>query len=384
MPVGYLFAVLVDAYDRETYSHPVHQTAREVYQRIDRDVSKTMGYIFLNWNESPYFKAIRANVSKFIEKRESVKQYFAQIKKETQTRVMLMTNSFAEYTDLLMKYAFGDDWKDSFDLIIYQSRKPYFFSSPIPQPTSNAPVSSVGSEKTKSHSVAPYHSPFCELDRITPVSLPLKLGGEYYGGNNKDLTDFFISVQSSSSLSPSPSLPATTSPSVCYVGDELVGDVWIPKQFCNWATVAIVEELESLEHSLGLFSDLRSHSTLTTASHISRGFSSFFHPGSESTDVSFFLHLMHHHSDHYTSCLTKLSQFSPSHLFLTHAGDSSQVTFDDPSSSASQLSHILEYVDTESLPLYPTLAIVQKAVDYRIAQREEQHDDTVAFSFNAV
>lgn len=28
---------------------------------------------------------------------------------------------------------------------------------------------------------------------------------------------------------------------MCYFGDEMVGDIWIPRLFADWSTVAIVE-----------------------------------------------------------------------------------------------------------------------------------------------
>lgn len=105
-------------------------------------------------------------------------------------------------------------------------------------------------------------------------------GGEYYGGNNSDLLDFFRLVSN------------VEVPKVCYFGDELVGDVWIPRQFCNWSVVAIVEgtvyhsiipqiaELESLENELGLYPDFNDLPALSTkAHHKSDKFSSFFYVG---------------------------------------------------------------------------------------------------------
>ena len=44
----------------------------------------------------------------------------------------MATNSHLEYTDLLLKTVFGDDWRELFDVVICDARKPLFQRSDNP------------------------------------------------------------------------------------------------------------------------------------------------------------------------------------------------------------------------------------------------------------
>ncbi len=44
------------------------------------------------------------------------------------TRLFILTNSHSDYTNHLLTYAHGPDWKSAFDIIIVNGRKPAFFT----------------------------------------------------------------------------------------------------------------------------------------------------------------------------------------------------------------------------------------------------------------
>jgi hypothetical protein len=46
--------------------------------------------------------------------------------------VFLLTNSHALYTDLVMRATLGPTWRDAFDLILCNSRKPLFHRGESP------------------------------------------------------------------------------------------------------------------------------------------------------------------------------------------------------------------------------------------------------------
>lgn len=70
-----------------------------------------MGFNFGQWNGGYYFQELRDNVEKYIEKRCSIKEFLAEVRKESNTKVFLLTNSGYDYTKLLLEYAFGPDWE---------------------------------------------------------------------------------------------------------------------------------------------------------------------------------------------------------------------------------------------------------------------------------
>ncbi|CAF4194039.1 unnamed protein product, partial [Rotaria sordida] len=74
-------------------------------------------YLFYDFNRGNYFSSLCLNPDKYIYKRLDVRQWLEKLKKLNK-KLFLATNSSFNNTDLLTRYAFGDDWKDLFDLII--------------------------------------------------------------------------------------------------------------------------------------------------------------------------------------------------------------------------------------------------------------------------
>jgi HAD superfamily 5'-nucleotidase-like hydrolase len=126
-------------------------------------------------------------------------------------KLLLITNSEWSYTQSMMSYAFDrflpkGSWRDLFEIVIVQARKPEFFSR-------RAPVFSLVDEQNS---------------RYTPHIGPLKSGGVYLGGDAR-------LVESSLGVEPD---------RILYIGDHIFADVHVSKDLLRWRTALVVRELE--------------------------------------------------------------------------------------------------------------------------------------------
>lgn len=125
-------------------------------------------------------------------------------------RLLLITNSEWPYARALMRHAFdrflpgGMTWRDLFELVIVQARKPDFFSS-------RSPVFEIVSE-----------------EGLLRPALGLTAGGAYVGGNAA-LVEHHLGVSGDQIL---------------YVGDHLFADVHVSKNVLRWRTALVLRELE--------------------------------------------------------------------------------------------------------------------------------------------
>jgi len=126
-------------------------------------------------------------------------------------KLLLITNSEWGYTDAMMRYAFerflpnGMRWRELFDVVIVQARKPEFFMH-------KSPLFEVVSDD----------------GLLRPWIGALKEGGRYLGG---DATQ----VERSLGIS---------GDEILYVGDHIWGDVKVSKSILRWRTALILRELE--------------------------------------------------------------------------------------------------------------------------------------------
>jgi len=126
-------------------------------------------------------------------------------------KLLLITNSEWTYTQSMMSYAFdrfmpSGTWRDLFELVIVQARKPEFFShrSPVFRLVDHA------------------------QNRYTPHIGPLKAGEVYLGGDAR-------LVESSLLAEPD---------HILYIGDHIFADVHVSKDLLRWRTALVVRELE--------------------------------------------------------------------------------------------------------------------------------------------
>ena len=126
-------------------------------------------------------------------------------------KLLLITNSEWPYTVALMRYAFdpylprGTTWRDLFELVIVQARKPEFFSS-------RSPVFEIVNE-----------------EGLLKPALGLASAGAYVGGNAL-LVEQQLGVSGDQIL---------------YVGDHLFADVHVTKNVLRWRTALVLRELEA-------------------------------------------------------------------------------------------------------------------------------------------
>jgi len=125
-------------------------------------------------------------------------------------KLFLATNSEWHYTRAMMGYAFdgrlgGLDWRELFDLVIVQAKKPAFF------------------ERT-----APFHEVLDDDGNEGPLQGPLRAGVIYRGGNAED-------VQRHLGLDGG---------EILYVGDHVYADVHVSSRIRRWRTALVLRELE--------------------------------------------------------------------------------------------------------------------------------------------
>jgi HAD superfamily 5'-nucleotidase-like hydrolase len=132
--------------------------------------------------------------------------------KKAGKRLLLVTNSDWAYTRSMLAYAFdrflpgGMKWRDLFDLVIIEARKPAFFSG----------------------RQAVYRLVDEERGLLHPHRGLLEPGGVYVGGDAS-------LVEESLALSGA---------QILYLGDHLFGDVHVSKEMLRWRTGLILREIE--------------------------------------------------------------------------------------------------------------------------------------------
>lgn len=125
-------------------------------------------------------------------------------------QLLLITNSDYNYTNRMMGFAYdcflpqGQTWRDLFDMVIVNARKPDFFV----------------------HSMSLYE--VVTEDGLMRPSFSLKRGGVYCGGSAA-LVEKALGV---------------TGDSILYVGDHIYTDAALAKMKLNWRTALVVAELE--------------------------------------------------------------------------------------------------------------------------------------------
>lgn len=125
-------------------------------------------------------------------------------------RLLLITNSEWSYTVRLMSYAFnrflpqGMTWRDLFEVVIVEARKPYFF-------TTRNPLFQVVTED----------------GLLRPATFGLSAGA-WLGGSARQVEQHL----------------GLSGDEILYVGDHMFGDVRVTKDVLRWRTALILRELE--------------------------------------------------------------------------------------------------------------------------------------------
>ncbi len=153
---------------------------------------------------------VKADLGQFIERDPLLARTLHKLRSSGK-KLFLLTNSYWDYTDTLMKFMLDGElpeyasWQSYFELIVVGSRKPAFF-------TERQPFFAVGAGGRV---------------RDKPAE-QLERGTAYQGGN-------LASLEASLGVS---------GEEVLYVGDHIFGDILRSKKASLWRTALIVEEIE--------------------------------------------------------------------------------------------------------------------------------------------
>ncbi len=126
-------------------------------------------------------------------------------------KLLLITNSEWGYTDAMMRYAYGRflpvgmTWRELFDVVIVQARKPEFFMQ-------KSPLFRIVTDE----------------GLLAPSIGPIVMGNLYLGGDA-------MMVEKSLGFS---------GDEILYVGDHIWGDVRVSSSILRWRTALILRELE--------------------------------------------------------------------------------------------------------------------------------------------
>jgi len=215
VPACQVCALLVDEADRQAAMNMLPAGVVEAYARILPNIRKAI-HEHLKWqnfaeHKGGYFPQLAKAPEKFVLRRDAVRAWLERMRSADSKRLFLLTNSNWDYADLVMTTAFGSDWRNLFDLIVYRaSKKGAFFDHKRPFKSFDKKLLSEG-ESTGNLREA-LESGCCE----------------FVEGNAADISKLF-----------------GEDAGVMYFGDDLNGDVAVVHRFSPWRTVAVVEELST-------------------------------------------------------------------------------------------------------------------------------------------
>lgn len=214
LPEAYLYAALIE------WLETTQPRCEHDFVKLFDDIRYC---IDLAHRDGSIKREITSNLARFVEPNPELALTLHKLRSAGK-KLFVLTNSYAEYTDHIMRYLLHGvlpeyrSWKHYFDIVITGSRKPAFF--------------------TESH-------PFVEVDDeanvINEEVTALERGRVYQGGN---LLDF-------------ERMSGMGGESVCYIGDHIYGDIVRSKKSTAWRTVMIIQEMETeLTRSASLRADL--------------------------------------------------------------------------------------------------------------------------------
>lgn len=203
IPVSLVFGRCVDGVD---------EVSRPLAYHIWPDVLKGLVYMYSRENFSAntgvYFPLLKSTPSLYYNKcPDYVLDWLRELKKTK--KVFLVSGSHVDYANFTATQSLGPNWKELFDIAVFYSRKPGFF-------TSNRPFYSTDDQMLNE----------CEIVE------QLRFGNIYSQGNWSDLHDLFKKETGKSN------------PKCLYMGDNILQDVIAPSKFSNLDTIAVVEEMK--------------------------------------------------------------------------------------------------------------------------------------------
>lgn len=201
LPEAYMYAKMVDFMD-----DGLMKNVPNYYQLFD-DIKEC---IDIAHRDGSLKGEITQDLAKFIYKDIGL-PFVLDMFREQGKKLFILTNSEWCYTDKVMGFLLNDtmsdykSWKDYFDIIIVNSKKPDFFS-----------------KKT------PFYEVNQKTDELIKEANSFEEGKIYSGGNYESFEDFI----------------GSKAQDILYIGDHIYGDIVRSKKNSGWRTVLIVQELE--------------------------------------------------------------------------------------------------------------------------------------------
>lgn len=200
-----LYAQLVDRYDARLDRFPNVHSYTDLYRKVRSSVERA--------HVEGVIKAeITADPARYVEPDpETPRALLDQL--DAGKRLMLISNAEWPYARDLMAWAFDPflpgkmTWRDLFELIILQARKPVFFAHPLP-------LFSIADEGR---------------GLLEPVAGPISGPGLYVGGDAMKVEGYL----------------GLSGAEILYVGDHVFADVKVSKAELRWRTALILRELEA-------------------------------------------------------------------------------------------------------------------------------------------
>lgn len=204
--ISLIFARVIDSIDE------IH--GKQKHYDVWPDILESLVYMFgrdhFSTNSGEYFPNMKVNPEKYYYKCSDKLRTWLKTLQQNGKRLFLITGAHVDFASHTAENTIGKDWRDYFDIVVCFAKKPGFFT------LNRDFIALKGFTET---------GPICYKD--------LQLGGIYTHGNWKDLKKFMEQLSN------------VTNPSILYIGDNLLQDIYTPNVYSNCDTVTVCEELEA-------------------------------------------------------------------------------------------------------------------------------------------
>jgi 5'-nucleotidase len=208
LPETVLYAQAVDFFDRSEAELPLTPAARMArYSQLWADIRESIDEAH---RDESIKHIIKADMKSYIEQDADLPLTLQRFRSAGK-RLFLLTNSGFDYTQAVMSYLLDDrlpdypSWRDYFDVIVVDARKPTFF-------TQTAPLVALDP------SGQPLSTPRVGVNR-----------GDVFSGGNAQALEELLGMRGDRLL---------------YVGDHIYGDMYKAKRSSVWRTAMVIQELE--------------------------------------------------------------------------------------------------------------------------------------------
>jgi len=123
-----LVSKIIQKIQAETPDQYVEEQYCNLYKNLMTCFSYNYNPAHFKKNTGYFFPKMKKDISQYILKASP--ELIAKLKecRASGQKIVVVTASHIDFTELLMSYAYGDDWKDIFDVVSCRARKPGWFS----------------------------------------------------------------------------------------------------------------------------------------------------------------------------------------------------------------------------------------------------------------